>query len=40
MRIADFKNWLPIAIAAVVASLLYYAIAGRCGGLMSTSAAP
>jgi hypothetical protein len=40
MRVADFKSWLPIAIAVIAAMLLYYAISGRCGELLGSSAAP
>jgi hypothetical protein len=40
MRVADFKSWLPIAIAAIVGVLLYHAISGRCGELLNGSAAP
>jgi hypothetical protein len=35
MRIANFKSWLPIAIAAIVAVLLYYVVSGRCGELLA-----
>jgi hypothetical protein len=40
MRVADFKSWLPIAIAVIVGVLFYYVITGRCGELLSGSAAP
>jgi hypothetical protein len=40
MRIADFKSWLPIAIAVIVAMLLYYAISGRCGEMLNSSPTP
>jgi hypothetical protein len=34
-RAADFKSWLPIAIAAIVVLPLYYVITGRCSGLLN-----
>ncbi len=37
---ADFKSWLPIAIALIVALLLYYVISGRCGELLSGGPPP
>ena len=32
---ADFKSWLPTAIAAIVVLLLYHAISGRWGEFLS-----
>lgn len=40
MRVVDFKSWLPIAMAAIVAVLLYYVISGRCGELLSGGPPP
>jgi len=40
MRIADFRFWLPITIAAMVDVLLFCILTGRCGELLSGAPPP